>query len=105
MSRNTIRRCGVLLVLVLTLGLAGATPASAEELGWNKVLGWLTGFFDLSGWAAAPGGNEDGRASGGPSRIWDMEGPGFDPNGIPVPTGDTTPTTNEGPGFDPNGLD
>jgi hypothetical protein len=98
MSRNTIRRYGVLLVLVLTLGLAGATPASAEELGWNKVLGWLAGFFDLSGWATGPGADKDGGTSAGLNRIWDMEGPGFDPNGNPILEGGE-----EGPGFDPNG--
>ena len=103
MSRNTIRRFGVLLALVLTLGLAGATPASAEQPGWNKVLDWLTGFFDLSGWTIGAGVDKDPGTSGGLSRIWDMEGPGFDPNGTPILDG-TTPTADEGPGFDPNGL-
>jgi hypothetical protein len=99
MSRNTIRRYGVLLALVLTLGLAGATPASAEEPGWNKVVDWLADFFDLSGWTTGPSGDKNTGTSGGLSRIWDMEGPGYDPNGTPVPQGG-----DEGPGYDPNGL-
>jgi hypothetical protein len=111
MSRNTIRRCGVLLVLVLALGLVGATPASAapaasvETPGWNRVLGWLTGFFDLSHWAVGAGGDKDGGTSGSLSRIWQMEGAGYDPFGLPLPTGEGTPgpSTDEGAGYDPFG--
>ena len=103
MLRNTIRRGGITLALLLALGLGlvGATPAAAQgfrsESTWEGVWNWLAGLFGLTGDQPASG-NE-----GGLSRIWDMEGPGFDPNGNPIPQG-SAPTTDEGPGFDPNGA-
>jgi hypothetical protein len=102
MLRNTIRRGGITLALLLALGLGliGAAPAAAQgfrsDSAWEGVWHWLTGLFGLTEGNQPARGNE-----GGLSRIWDMEGPGFDPNGNPIPQG-TGPE--EGPGFDPNGA-
>ena len=102
MLRNTIRRGGITLALLLALGLGliGATPAAAQgfrsDSAWEGVWHWLTGLLGLTGGDQPVSGNE-----GGFSRIWDMEGPGFDPNGNPLPQGTGT---EEGPGFDPNGV-
>jgi hypothetical protein len=101
MLRKTLRRCGV-LALLLVLALAGAAPASAAEIGGlHRVWSWLSGLFDLAGWGLDPEGaalDTAGGNSGDLDRIWEMEGPGYDPNGTPQPT------PNEGPGYDPNGI-
>ncbi|MES1242599.1 MAG: hypothetical protein ABUT39_13375 [Acidobacteriota bacterium] len=104
MLRNTIRRGGITLALLLALGLGliGATPAAAQgfrsDSAWEAAWHWLAGLFGLTVDQNQPAsGNE-----GGLSRIWDMEGPGFDPNGAPVPSSHSS-GTEEGPGFDPNG--
>jgi hypothetical protein len=101
MLRNTIRRGGITLALLLALGLGliGAAPASAQgfrsDSTWDGVWHWITGLLGLAGSDQPASGNE-----GTLSRIWDMEGPGFDPNGTPA----TMSTGEEGPGFDPNGV-
>ncbi len=101
MLRNTIRRGGITLALLLTLGLGliGATPAAAQGFRsvstWEGIWDWIGTLFGLT----QP---VDGNGAGH-SHIWDQEGPGFDPNGTPVPQG-SSPTKDEGPGFDPNGA-
>jgi hypothetical protein len=104
MLRNTIRRGGITLALLLALGLGliGATPAAAQgfrsDSAWEGVWSWLTGLFGLTGSDQPAAGND-----GGLFHVWDTEGPGFDPNGNPVTQG-TAPAPDEGPGFDPNGA-
>lgn len=95
MLRKTVRRCGM-LALVLALALAGAAPVAADEIGgsrigiWSSVWDWLSDMFGFSAPQEDTAGN-----TGGLRGIWEQEGAGFDPNGNPLPT--------EGPGFDPNG--
>lgn len=96
MLRKTIRRCGM-LALVMALALAGVAPAAAHEIGGSRigsldgVWGWLADLFGFS----TPQGSDDAGNTATMRGIWAQEGPGFDPNGQPKP--------NEGPGFDPNG--
>jgi hypothetical protein len=103
MLRNSIRRGGITLALLLALGigLIGATPAAAKGFGadsaWEGVWSWLTGLFGVAT-GDQPAGNDNGL-----SHIWDMEGAGFDPYGQPTTSSPTQPTTDEGAGFDPYG--
>lgn len=105
MLRNTIRRGGITLALLLALGLGliGATPAAAQgfrsDSAWEGVWHWLTGLFGLTG-----GDQPASGTNGSLSRIWENEGAGFDPYGQPLPNSGQ-PTTDEGAGFDPYGLD
>jgi hypothetical protein len=106
MLRNTIRRGGITLALLLALGLGliGATPAAAQgfrsDSAWEGVWSWLTGLFGLTGSDQPAAGND-----GGLFHVWDMEGAGFDPYGHPLPTGTApNPTADEGAGFDPYGI-
>jgi hypothetical protein len=106
MLRNTIRRGGITLALLLALGLGltGASPAAAQgfrsDSAWEGVWGWLTGLFGLAGSDQPASQNNEGL-----SHLWDNEGAGFDPYGNPLPQGHTNnPTTNEGAGFDPYGT-
>jgi hypothetical protein len=98
MLRKTLRRCGV-LALVLALALAAAAPVAADEIGgsrigiWSSVWDWLADAFGFS----APGDTEGN--TGGLRGLFEPEGAGFDPNGDPKPT----ETPDEGAGFDPNG--
>lgn len=98
MLRNTIRRGGITLALLLALGLGliGATPAAAQGFRsvstWDEILDWVAGLFGL----AQPAEN-----NGGISHVWEYEGAGFDPFGQPLPQGG--PATDEGAGFDPFG--
>lgn len=100
MLRNTIRRGGITLALLLALGLGliGATPAAAQGFRsvstWEGIWDWIGTLFGL----AQP---VDGN-NAGISHVWDNEGAGFDPFGQPIPQG-TAPTTDEGAGFDPFG--
>jgi hypothetical protein len=105
MLRNTIRRGGITLALLLALGLGliGATPAAAQgfrsDSTWEGVWSWLTGLFGLTGQPV-------GANKGGLSHVWENEGAGFDPYGNPLPNGaHPGPVTNEGAGFDPYGSD
>jgi hypothetical protein len=97
MLRKTLRRCGM-LALVLALALAAAAPVAADEIGgsragiWSSVWDWLADAFGFS----APQGDTAGTGLRG---IFEQEGAGFDPNGNPNPTG----VPDEGAGFDPNG--
>lgn len=103
---NRIRRGGVMLALILGLGLAGATPASAAEPVWSQAWHWLTGLVDASGWGIDLSGGAASHASGSPASLhpaWQTEGPGFDPNGNPNGGAGSNPGIQEGPGFDPNG--
>ena len=99
MLRNTIRRGGISLALLLALGLGliGATPAAAQGFRsvstWDEILDWVAGLFGLS--QPADGNN------GSLSHVWENEGAGFDPFGQPLPQ--SGPTTDEGAGFDPFG--
>lgn len=95
MLRKTLRRCGM-LALVLALALAAAAPVAADEIGgstrvgiWSSVWDWLADAFGFS----AP--QDDSAGNTGLRGIFEQEGAGFDPNGNPKPT--------EGAGFDPNG--
>lgn len=105
MLRNTIRRGGITLALMLALGLGliGATPAAAQgfrsDSAWEGVWSWLTNLFGIG--SDQPAGGNDG----GLSHVWDNEGAGFDPFGQPIPQGgQPQPRTNEGAGFDPFGI-
>lgn len=105
MLRNTIRRGGITLALLLALGLGlvGATPAAAQgfrsDSAWEGVWNWLTSLFGVVG-SDQPAGND-----GGLSHVWDNEGAGFDPFGQPIPqSGQPQPRTDEGAGFDPFGI-
>ena len=106
MLRNTIRRGGITLALLLALGLGliGATPAAAQgfrsDSTWEGVWHWITGLFGLIGSDQADGGNKEGL-----SHVWANEGAGFDPFGQPLLPQGSHPvvTTNEGAGFDPFG--
>jgi hypothetical protein len=107
MLRNTIRRGGITLALLLALGLGliGATPAAAQGFrsnsAWEGVWSWLIDLFGLTG-SDQPTGNYGGLSH--VWHVWEMEGAGFDPYGNPLPTGNgPNPTTNEGAGFDPYG--
>jgi len=104
MLRNTIRRGGITLALLLALGLGlvGATPAAAKgfrsDSAWEGAWSWLAGLFGVT-----VGDQPAGTNDGGLSHFWAFEGAGFDPYGRPLPTG-TAPTTDEGAGFDPYGI-
>lgn len=102
MLRNTIRRGGITLALLLALGLGliGATPAAAQgfrsDSAWEGVWGWLVSLFGLT--------DQAGENNGGLSSVREYEGAGFDPYGQPLPqSGQANPTTDEGAGFDPYG--
>lgn len=104
MLDKSFRRGGFTLALMLALALSGATPASAQGFGPHSVFDWLTNLFDFTIFAD----DETDSNSGGLSKVWAMEGPGFDPNGLPIVNGggaNTGSRTDEGPGFDPNGVD
>lgn len=104
MLRNTIRRGGITLALLLALGLGliGATPAAAQgfrsESTWEGVWGWLVSLFGLVDEQPADSNN------GGLSNVWENEGAGFDPFGQPIPQQHQGPTADEGAGFDPFGI-
>jgi hypothetical protein len=107
MLRTTIRRGGITLALLLSLGLGliGATPAAAQgfrsDSAWEGVLSWLAGLFGIAG-SQQPADGDHGGLSG----IWDNEGAGMDPFGQPLPSGQapTAPTADEGAGMDPFGI-
>lgn len=106
MLHKSIRRGGLTLALTLALALSGATPASAQGFGFGprSVFDWLA---DLFGFTIFAEDTNEGN-SGGLSGVWEMEGPGFDPNGLQILNGSgpaSGATTDEGPGFDPNGVD
>lgn len=100
MLRNTIRRGGITLALLLALGLGliGATPAAAQGFRsvstWEGIWDWVAGLFGMTRPAE--------ENNGGLSHVWEYEGAGFDPFGQPIPEG-SGPTTDEGAGFDPFG--
>lgn len=85
MEIRTVRRGLASLAIAVALGLAGAYPAAAAELGWfERSLIWLSGLWgaeDASA-KAQPGGE-------GLRSIWasdDMHRAiGMDPNGSTVP--------------------
>lgn len=86
MELRTVRRGLAALAIASTLGLAGAHPAAAEELGWfEQGLRWFADLWSVD--KAQPGGGE-------PSSIWMLDsvdkGYGMDPNGG-VAQGDTPP--------------
>lgn len=81
MELRTVRRGLAALAAAALLGLAGANPAAAQELGWiERGLLWMSGL-----WAS-----EDAGATApteGPRAIWMMieKGAGLDPNGGEMP--------------------
>ena len=99
MLHKSIRRGGLTLALILALALSGATPASAQGFGPRSMFDWLSDLFGFT--IFADDANEEN--SEGLSGVWAMEGPGFDPNGLPTVNGGGI--VDEGPGFDPNGVD
>ena len=79
MGLRTVRRGCAALAFAALLGLVGANPAAAEELGWlERGLLWFSGL-----WGAEAG--EEPHAS------WAMDsmdkGAGLDPNGLPIVSG------------------
>lgn len=77
MELRTVRRGFSTLAIAALLGLGGAYPAAAEELGWlDRGLGWLAGL-----WAGEETGGWDGE---GLIPIM-TKGMGVDPNGGPEP--------------------
>jgi len=84
MLRNMIRRSGM-LALVLALALAGTVPAAALDFGGRSLDGWHTvwsWFTDVFGW----GGDEAAGNSGGFTPVYEREGAGLDPWGLPAAT-------------------
>ena len=81
MELRTVRRGLAALAIAAFLGLAGAHPAGAAELGWlERGLSWLSGLWIAEDTAA------ESRPGGGLlSMIWSQEetekGYGADPNG------------------------
>jgi hypothetical protein len=83
MELRTVRRVCTALAFASLLGLAGANPASAEELGWfEQGLLWFSGL-----WGAEEAGAKL-QAGGDTRSIWTMDsmdkGMGLDPNGEPI---------------------
>jgi hypothetical protein len=83
MGLRTVRRGCTALAFAALLGLVGANPAAAEELGWlERGLLWFSGLWatEDAGAMAHPG--------DGPRAIWAAsevdKGAGLDPNGVPV---------------------
>ena len=93
MDRRTVRRGTAALAFAAILGLAGAYPAAAEEIGFfEQSLRWLSGL-----WGAQETGGEGGLFS-----IWAADqqkdsdkGMGVDPNGGTVPTGTPPPVEDQ----------
>ncbi|HKH49037.1 MAG TPA: hypothetical protein VKM72_30600 [Thermoanaerobaculia bacterium] len=86
MGLRTVRRGCAALAFAAVLGLAGANPAAAEELGWlERGLLWFSGL-----WAAEDAGAKV-QAGREPGAIWAMDsmdkGAGLDPNGVPIVSG------------------
>jgi hypothetical protein len=84
MELRTVRRGFATLAITAALGLAGASPASAGELGWiEEGLHWLSGLWTAEAVA------EDRSGGEGLFSIWMMEetekGVGVDPNGGTTP--------------------
>jgi hypothetical protein len=83
MELRTVRRGFVALAAALLLGLAGAAPAAAAELGWlERGLLWFSGL-----WSAEDAG---ARARPVEERAFSMsetadKGMGLDPNGTSTP--------------------
>lgn len=93
MGLRTVRRGCAALAFAALLGLAGAHPAAAEDLGWlERGLLWFSGL-----WAAEDAGAK-AQAGDEPRTIWaasDMDadkGAGLDPNGVPS-AGEPPPET------------
>jgi hypothetical protein len=79
MELRTVRRGLAALAIAAVLGIAGAYPAGAAELGWlERGLSWLSGLWIAEGAAAEP-------RPGNLLSIWAVEdvekGYGADPNG------------------------
>ena len=95
MLRKMIRRSGM-LALVLALALAGTAPAAALDFGgrdldgWHDVWNWLA---SVLGWGDEAAGN-----SGGLKTVYEGEGSGIDPWGLPLPAvTQGCPTCDQGP--------
>lgn len=90
MNRRTVRRGVAALAFAALLGLAGAYPAAAEEIGFfERGLLWLSGLWGAQDAADA------GRPAAGLFSIWGEDatekGMGLDPNGGTVPSVVTPP--------------
>lgn len=83
MKLRTVRRGGAALAAAALLGLAGAQPAAAAELGWlEQGLLWVAGLWDAGDAGAAASPDE-------PRALWMLDaiekGMGLDPNGGETP--------------------
>jgi len=84
MELRNVRRVLAPPAIAALLGLAGAYPAAAQDLGLiERSLRWLSGL-----WAgddpAALAGPEDGGLASTPMTQSVDKGAGYDPNGVPV---------------------
>lgn len=87
MELRTVRRGVAVLAIAAVLGLAGAYPAAAEELGWlERGLHWLAGLWS----GESPAAQDRGPFSSFASESVE-KGLGVDPNGNPVPGGTPPP--------------
>ncbi|HSG39072.1 MAG TPA: hypothetical protein VLE27_05500 [Thermoanaerobaculia bacterium] len=104
MNRTTLRRSVVAGLLAAAMGLAGANPAQAREMGtagqawqWAQKA-WTVGMYTL--WGRVPAPNVK------PQRSVEKEGWGLDPNGAPAPGPDAGTACwrcDGGGSIDPNG--
>jgi len=83
MGLRTVRRGCTALAFAALLGLVGANPAAAEELGWlERGLLWFSGLWSAEDAGAMVQAGEEPHAS------WAMDsmdkGAGLDPNGEPI---------------------
>jgi hypothetical protein len=93
MELRTVRRGLVALAVAATLGLAGAYPAAAAELGWfERSVSWLAGLWAADEPAARAQSDDGGLFSLWTSTSTADKGMGLDPNGEGTQTLDPTGT-------------
>lgn len=101
MNLPALRRYAVAGILAATMGVLGAPPAEARQLGtasqawqWAQKA-WSAGVYTLWSRIAMPAPRPQG--------VVEKEGWGLDPNGAPAPAPACGYCNDLGPGIDPNG--
>jgi hypothetical protein len=93
MELRTVRRGVAALATAAILGIAGASPAAAQDFGWlEKGLSWVAGLWAGDGAAAAPE-----AAHTVAYGVMVEKGAGLDPNGGSTPPPPPPPENPDNP--------